>query len=319
MDPYNGDIPSMNAPDKGVAILLCTYNSSTYLREQLDSFFAQTYENWSLWVSDDGSTDDTLSIIREYEGKGKSISIVNGLQKGASSNFLSILRKADIDADFYAWSDADDIWFPDKLKHAVASLAARGSDTPALYCARTEVVDEDGGFLYYSPLFTRAPCFRNALCQSIGGGNTMVFNRAAKTLMAAAVGPDALFHDWWAYMFVSGAGGTVIYDPVPRLCYRQHSTNLVGGNMHLRAQLARCRKFFGGGMRQWNKANVVLLEANSKSLSPESRQTLDAFRKAMEAENFWSRLKWLRRSGIFRQRRLHNIAIWLGAFCGAYP
>lgn len=193
------------------------------------------------------------------------------------------------------------------------------SDKPALYCARTEIVDKDGAFLYYSPRFTKTPCFRNALCQSIGGGNTMVFNRAAKTLMSAVTGPDALFHDWWAYMLVSGAGGDVMYDPAPQLRYRQHGDNLVGGNMHFSAQLVRCRKFFGGGMREWNKANTALLETNLGLLTPESRQTLTAFVKAMNADNFWSRLKWMRCSGVFRQKWVHNVAMWLGALYGAYP
>ena len=52
-----------------IALLLATYNSGKYLREQLDSLFLQTYKDWTLYVHDDGSIDDTLDIVKEYSDK----------------------------------------------------------------------------------------------------------------------------------------------------------------------------------------------------------------------------------------------------------
>ena len=85
-----------------------------------------------------------------------------------------------------------------------------------------------------SPLFRRPPSFRNALVQSLAGGNTMVLNRPARDLVALA-SRRARFvsHDWWAYLLVTGAGGAVHYSAKPLVRYRQHAHNLVGANTSL--------------------------------------------------------------------------------------
>ncbi|KLV91750.1 hypothetical protein SK41_02122 [Klebsiella aerogenes] len=58
----------MNINDK-IAVLLCTYNGEKYLKEQIDSIINQTYKNWVIYVSDDGSTDGTIAILEEYQRK----------------------------------------------------------------------------------------------------------------------------------------------------------------------------------------------------------------------------------------------------------
>ena len=52
-----------------IAILMATYNGEKYLREQIDSLFAQTCQDWHLYVHDDGSKDGTIAILREYAEK----------------------------------------------------------------------------------------------------------------------------------------------------------------------------------------------------------------------------------------------------------
>lgn len=52
-----------------VAILLCTYNGARFLAQQLDSLEAQTHQNWTVFASDDGSTDQTLEILQQYQEK----------------------------------------------------------------------------------------------------------------------------------------------------------------------------------------------------------------------------------------------------------
>ena len=69
------------------------------------------------------------------------------------------------------------------LQRALTWLATVPADVPALYCGRTELVSDDGRSYGFSPLFTRPIAFRNAIIQSLGGGNTMVFNKAAKRLL----------------------------------------------------------------------------------------------------------------------------------------
>ena len=95
-----------------VAILMCTLNGERFLKEQLDSFTTQTHQDWTLWVSDDGSTDQTLEILRatQAEWGADRLKIVEGPRKGFARNFLSLACRAEIEAEYFAFSDQDDVW-----------------------------------------------------------------------------------------------------------------------------------------------------------------------------------------------------------------
>lgn len=117
-----------------VAILLCTYHGQHYLAEQLDSFAAQTYANWEVRTSDDGSQDNTRSILEAYKQKWPAgrLHVNAGPAQGFAANFLSLTCNASIEADFYAYSDQDDIWDADKLARAVQWLESVPAEVPAL-------------------------------------------------------------------------------------------------------------------------------------------------------------------------------------------
>ncbi len=193
-----------------VVVLLCTYNGARFLAEQLDSLQAQTHQNWVVIASDDGSTDQTLRILQQYQVKwpaGK-LTIVSGPQKGFCQNFLSLACEPQIVADYYAFCDQDDVWLPNKLEIAVSNITLNQQlSVPYLYCGRTNYVTDNLKPCGTSPLFFSPPSFRNALVPSIAGGNTMVFNQASKRLMEGAGPLDVPSHDWWMYILVTGSGG----------------------------------------------------------------------------------------------------------------
>lgn len=298
-----------------VAILLCTYYGQHYLAEQLDSFAAQTHTNWEVWASDDGSEDNTHAIFEAYkqEWTPGRLSTHSGPAEGFAVNFLSLTCKADIEADYYAYSDQDDIWEPVKLERAVRWLETIPSHIPALYCSRTRLVDADNNEIGLSPLFSRPPSFANALMQNIGGGNTMVFNNATRKLLreAGEVIP-VVTHDWWAYLVVTGCGGQVYYDGYPSVRYRQHESNLVGMNSTWKARLKRVRMLWQGRFRSWNDGNIAALRSLRSRLTPENRDILEHFAKAREMRLI-PRLIYLRRSGVYRQTLLGNIGLIVAA------
>lgn len=300
---------------KSIAILLCTMQGQRYLREQLDSIERQTHRNWSIWVSDDGSNDDTHSILNEYRAKlGESrLSIHTGPADGFAANFLSLACKASITADYYAFADQDDVWEADKLAHALHWLQTVPQHLPALYCGRTRSVDANNQDLGFSPLFTKPPCFANALVQSIAGGNTMMFNNAARRFLRKA-GPDVkvVSHDWWVYMVVSGCGGRVFYDPAPKVRYRQHGNNLVGTNKGWAAGIVRVRMLMQRRFQNWNDINVAALQTICYQLAPENQRTLELFSIARNS-GFFARLAGLRESGIYRQTKLGNLGLVVAA------
>jgi glycosyltransferase involved in cell wall biosynthesis len=298
-----------------VAILLCTYHGQHYLADQFDSFAAQTYPNWEIWASDDGSQDDTHTILESYRrkwGEGR-LSIHIGPALGFAANFQSLTCKASIQADCYAYSDQDDVWEKDKLQRAVQWLNAAPKDVPALYCSRTRLVDANNQDLGFSPLFCKPPSFANALMQNIGGGNTMVFNNAARKLLCE-VGEsiDVVSHDWWAYIVIAGCGGRVLYDPYPSVRYRQHNGNLVGTNSTWHDRFIRIRMLWAGRFRDWSDRNITGLKQIHNRLTPESRDTLERFAAARK-RSLILRLVGLKRSGVYRQTLLGNIGLIVAA------
>lgn len=298
-----------------VAVLLCTMQGQRFLAEQLNSIAIQSHPRWAIWASDDGSGDHTHAILEYYQahwGRDR-ISIHDGPAEGSTANFLSLTCRADIDADHFAYADQDDVWESDKLERAVDWLQTVPAEVPALYGSRTLLVDTRNQHIGYSPLFTKAPGFRNALVQSIAGGNTMVFNRAARDLLRrAGENVEAITHDWWAYMLISGCGGRVHYDPYPTVRYRQHEGNQFGSNATVLAQASRARQLLQGRFRGWVDSNLRALERVYPLLTPENQRVLDTFVRARQ-RSLPQRLRGLREAGIFRQTLLGNLGLTAAA------
>ncbi len=298
-------------PKPKIAIFLSTYDGEKYLSDQLSSIINQSYDNWKVYACDDCSSDGTLSILRDFHAKYSSKIDVKPNQKntGYISNFLSMACDKTIKADLYAYADQDDVWEAEKLERAVEWIASIPKDCPALYCGRTITVDENNITEGFSPLFSRPPSFANAIVQSIGGGNTMVFNNAARDLInEAGVDVNVASHDWWSYILVSGCGGQVFYDPEPSIRYRQHSGNFIGTNNSFLARLKRVYMLFQNRFKTWNQGHIDSLSKMDHRLTPEKKETLKLFSEARES-SFPKRLLKLKKSKVYRQTLLGNIGL----------
>lgn len=290
---------------------MCTHQGQRFLCEQLTSIENQTHSGWKIWASDDASNDKTKKILRKFQNRSSNsrISICKGPADGFVTNFLTLACEANINADFYAFADQDDIWKPDKLERAIQWFNSIPESEPALYCSRTELIDSSGKHIGFSPLFKKKPSFQNALIQNIGGGNTMVFNKSArKLLITAGIRISVVSHDWWTYQLVTGAGGRVHYDSYPSLLYRQHETNLIGMNTSWSQRLKRICMLLKGRFREWNDHHTHELLKLKDHLTPENRLTLDLFIEGRQ-EKLLSRLHKLHKSGIYRQTLLGNLGL----------
>ena len=301
-----------------IAILMATCNGSAYIEEQLQSFDTQSHSDWSLWVSDDGSTDNTKFLINEFFDirSENSVQIFSGPKKGFAENFLSLVCNPTLKADAYAYSDQDDIWFDDKLERAENFLSSMPSNIPALYCSRTHYVDINNNPIGLSNPYSRPAIFENALIQNIASGNTMVFNDAARKLLLQA-GPsvDIELHDWWTYMLVTGAGGEVFFDHSPSVRYRQHPNNLWGMNTSFKAQIIRIQKLFGGRFKVWNDRHNAAINLINHLFTPKNQIIFQQFSWARR-QNLLPRLIGLKRSGVYRQTAMNNFGFFLAAIAG---
>lgn len=294
-----------------LAVLLCTYNGEEHLAEQLESINNQSFQNIDVWISDDGSTDRTLELLEQYRNdwrKGRFI-VRSGPGKGFAANFLSLVCDSEIEAEYFAFCDQDDVWEVEKISRAIAQLSMCSSEKAALYCSRTCLMSASGELLgTYSPLFSKKPSFQNALVQSIAGGNTMVFNSFAREILCRAGMVEVISHDWWTYMLVTGHGGNVYYDSVPTIRYRQHQNNEIGANNDLTARFNRIRLLLAGRFRDWNEINVTALNEARHLLTEENQYRLDLF-LSLRHNNLINRLRLAREAKLYRQTFFGNLAL----------
>ena len=109
---------------KKVSIVLCTYNGADYITKQLDSIINQTYPISEIIIQDDCSTDNTISILEEYEKKYDYIHLYkNEKQKGVNENFFSAMLRAN--SEYIAISDQDDIWELDKIENQFNTIGEK--------------------------------------------------------------------------------------------------------------------------------------------------------------------------------------------------
>jgi glycosyltransferase involved in cell wall biosynthesis len=300
------------------AILMCVFNGEKYLYPQLASINSQNEKNWSLYISDDGSKDQSIKILDEWKNKLRAnrVEIRKGPRDGFAKNFISLLTDPEIKASYYALCDQDDIWYADKLTAAKQFLASCDTELPALYCSRTIFVDENDIIIEPSTAPSRALTFKNALVQNIASGNTMVINQPAHNLFVNC-GPDinVYAHDWLIYALITGNGGNVFYDNNVYVRYRQHGENLIGMNSHWKNKLHRLIKLLNGEFSKWISANNSFLEQHRHLLSNENQLILDLFLNSTKYSGLKSVMHLLR-SGVYRQNTYENMALYISAWLG---
>lgn len=302
----------MDSGGESVAILMCSAHGEHFIEEQLQSIADQRHGDWKLYVSDDGSVDRTKERIVNFalSRPPGQVHMFEGPQKGFVENFLTLTCDERANADYYAYCDQDDVWEADKLERAIRWLATVPENTPAVYCSRTRLIDEFGQSIGYSPLFRKAPSFRNALVQSLAGGNTMVFNNAARALLCRVGTVNIPSHDWWLYILVAGVGGSIRYDTYPSVRYRQHGRNLVGSNQDWRSRVFRVNQLMKGRLRRWSDMHIDALYPIRSLLTPENQRILETFATARNA-GLIKRVTSMKTLGLYRQTFMGSAGLML--------
>jgi hypothetical protein len=300
---------------RSVAILLSTYNGESFLATQLRSYLSQTHDDWTLHWRDDGSADASVQVVGQFAaevGNARCIFRDEAGQRRATSSFLALLRAArGSNAAYFAFSDQDDVWLPEKLERGVAALDRVSGAEPALYCARRILVDADLRRQYVPGGLHRPPGFPAALTQNIAPGCTMMLNRAAADLVLDSQPPETTWHDWWCYLIVAAAGGRVLTDRTATMLHRQHANNLVGEpRSWWRRGIAALRRGPAPFMHLLRQ-HVAMLQAQPALLSASARQQLAVIADALKGSHV-DRLKALMLPGFTRQTWLETMVfrVW---------
>ena len=217
-----------------VQILLATYNGEIFLREQLDSIVNQEYKLWELLIHDDGSVDNTVQILNEYENNyPKKVKLLNDQKifSSASKNFFHLIKHRSRDVNLYCLCDQDDIWHNSKLKLIIERYKSKEWKEPVLIHSDLSLIDGYGKSLeqshnklinYQKNLITK----NTALYYNPIPGCAMTINSALADKISYS--KYMVMHDWWILLSALSENTTMIYINSPLVKYRQHSGNVFG-------------------------------------------------------------------------------------------
>mgnify|MGYP002511018239 CR=1 FL=1 len=268
-----------------VNILLSTYNGEKYLALQLESLFNQTYPNITIYVRDDGSEDNTMTILDSYcqrESKGSSPRLIllgdrRNPNIGYMESFWTLLREAE-PADYYAFCDQDDFWFPQKVELGVRALEEQSSRLPLLYFSSFIYCDENMNTNGNSDILNRQVLFRDVMFYTPAFGFTILVNNTLRDIALSASSLRGIPHDGWCQK-IAAALGKVIYDPTQTAKYRRHSFAVTYANTNTIRLLVRWLKndIFGEGMSEYYFVLRKFWEEYSDKLSHSELEFLEIF------------------------------------------
>lgn len=226
-----------------ITIVMATYNGEKYVEEQVKSILSSTYQNFLLHIYDDGSTDNTLSILRSYQERYPDrIKIFQNKDNlGVTRNFLQAVNQTT--TDYVMFSDQDDVWNSDKIHKTLRRMrnmeAQKGKEMPLAVFTDAVVVDQDlnqlhPSFFQSGHLNPRKTDLPHLLMENKLIGCTVMINAALRRILQRHSMPkEARYHDWWLAL-LAATFGAIGYINEGTLLYRQHGGNVVGNTGFLK-------------------------------------------------------------------------------------
>lgn len=284
-----------------IEVLMAVYNGSAYIREQIDSILNQTYENWHLTISDDGSTDGTDLIADEYAAKypEQITRVYSGVRFGNARDHFMWLSE-NCTSRYMLYSDQDDVFNPEKMSRLMDAMqnAERqwGRDLPILVFSDQTVVDEKLNVIEPSLMRCQKQAFDSfdyhaLLIQNVVTGGAMMVNRPLCSLAVQCRSRERIImHDWW--MAATAARfGKVIYLDEPLSLYRQHGGNSVGAKRvgsagYIAGMMGNLRGVREMILRKKSQAGVFE-ETYTALLTAEDRQFLSRMKQSRSGIRFY--------------------------------
>lgn len=233
-----------------IKILMSTYNGEKYLEEQLDSIFNQTEKNFELIIRDDGSKDNTKTILEKYKKKySEKIKIIYGENIGAKNSFFNLINSVNLDSEYYSFADQDDIWLEFKLEIAIKEIEKKREsiEESIVYCSNYTFVDKNLKILKDGHDFNEISNYKlelkNSKFQSMMLGCTIVFTKEflKKLKMVGENYDNILMHDCWCYL-VASKFSKIIFDKNKTLLYRQHGNNVSANEINFYKKIIKIKE-----------------------------------------------------------------------------
>ncbi|QPK81720.1 glycosyltransferase family 2 protein [Schaalia sp. ZJ405] len=292
-----------------VTVLMATYNGRQWIEEQIESILTQEVVSVRLVVSDDGSTDGTREFLEERAQREPRIHVLaprNG-PAGVAANFLHLFTTHEPDGSYVAFSDQDDIWYPDKLKRQVSLLQSLGLDAVS-----SNVTSFDASGREKLIRKSRPQRKWDHLFEAAGPGSTYIFTPALhaklrdvlSTLDYSRVG----VHDWYIYALARAQGARWLIDETPTVLYRQHGGNVQGANLGIFAHISRLSRlsqgFYGEQFIETARA-VSACNVYTKARNND----LDQMIELLENSDLKSRVALLKRASQIRRSFVEGLEL----------
>ena len=298
-----------------VAILLSTYNGQEYLAQQIESIQNQTYKDWKLYIRDDGSTDNTVKIIKEYCKSDSRIFLINSSFRdnlGPLKSFFYLLKK--VQASVYFFCDQDDLWLQNKLEVMLNEYSK--TNYPQLLYSDLSVVNEnlqkipDNNFEFLIGKITN----QNRFVDNDIPGCVMMIDRQLRDLAVNYTKNYTYIsmHDWWLAL-IAESFGKITFINKKLVLYRQHGNNALGAGM--KSQNNIFQKLFSKKVINLRKKlikkiyfqNNHLLEEYGDLLNHKYKKFLIEFKKC-KYSSYYGRYKFLNKYSLKRTSYFQTIA-----------
>lgn len=302
-----------------VSIILASYNGAKFIKEQIDSILKNTYQDWTLYICDDGSKDKTLEIVEDYVLKypDKIKLYKNERNLGVAANFLFGAKRAE--GDYIMFCDQDDVWLPNKIEYTIDQMkkseSRYGTETPITVFTDAKVADVrlrilHNSFYESASIDVSKVDMAHMLMENKLQGCTIMFNRLLLDKIKE-VPEFARYHDWWIGL-LSAAFGKIVYLNEPTLLYRQHGENIVGNMSFVQYMRSRIldikeqKKALALTQKQaWN-----FLELYSKELPDEMKKLIYDF-AYLGNYNFFEKRKLILERKYLKTGIVRNIGVLL--------
>lgn len=288
--------------NKKIQILLSTYNGEKYLKEQLGSYInLSNFEEVKVLIRDDGSSDGTLEILKQYKEQF-GFEVIEGKNLGVNASLLELFNHCDLNCMYFALSDQDDVWKSNKLEIALETLENQEDELiPTLFSTCSAITDENLNIIGTSLNPNRGTSFYNAMIQNVCPGHTQVFNRAMLKELREHNHSDIFVLDFWNYL-VASAIGKVYFNPKCTVYHRQHGRNSVGYELNFwKSTYNRIKRL------RFKESDLTTLQLRAfynlykDRISDEYRKELEAFFTGQDSLS--SRLKYVVIGKAYRQTK----------------
>lgn len=293
-----------------VNILMSTYNGQQFLAEQIRSIQEQSYTDWTLFIRDDGSSDNTKEILKDFERQDSRIHLIDSDKSDNLGVIKSFHKLVNHDrADYYFFSDQDDVWLPNKLELSLKEAQNYLADLPLMVYMDLKVVNQDLEIMTESMVKSQSHHANTELVQeltenTVTGGVAMINHALAEMWQET---DDILMHDWYLALLASAFGNLVFIDQ-PGELYRQHSDNVLGAR-------TLSKRF-----KKWIRPHILfavywdLIKNSQKQashllqmpLSQSNRELIEAFVTIMD-KPMLERFRILRKYGLRKNKAFHTL------------